>query len=581
MGVGFFENRNALDSLRNSEFDTYSAYGEVIDNSIQAEANTINLKFETTSTGQRKLIDLLAFGDDGLGMNSDVLASCLKLGWSSRFNDRSGIGRFGVGMVLGAIHECKRVEVYSKQKNDLNWLYTYIDLDEVEENIMTEIPTPSKKELPKKYSQLVGTESGTLILWTKYDKQIDGADKIISETHNYIGRTFRKFIWKDINILINGEEVKAHDPLFVTKYKTEFPDDIPAKEYEEFKFQWPIRDDTKLKEKFGDMGEITIRMSILPEEYRLTQGSGNSAFAKERKIASDIQEGISIMRENREVFCGRVPYWSSVKTGNSKQNTWKFEDKDRWWGCEISFGAELDNSFETKIIKRGAKPEPELLSAIKEMISGTRNTVSEEVSLVYKRSKAEKEAAEAEEAGNLSRHAGHGKSEIAAAKGTSSKKSKLDEEALNKTIKSFEEGTGSHLEASQKQRYIELFKKQPYTIVDDHKGWRGGTFWEVIDEGAHILLQYNLKHDFFVELRALEDLIAKETDLEKLKTHSDQFTGLVNLLLISFACTQSKFDKSQSLPVEEIIDDTNVQWGQMLKSYVKSWVREKGDNSDG
>ena len=44
MGVGFFENGNALDSLRNSEFDTYSAYGEVIDNSIQAGANTINLK---------------------------------------------------------------------------------------------------------------------------------------------------------------------------------------------------------------------------------------------------------------------------------------------------------------------------------------------------------------------------------------------------------------------------------------------------------------------------------------------------------------------------------------------------------
>ena len=195
--------------------------------------------------------------------------------------------------------------------------------------------------------------------------------------------------------------------------------------------------------------------------------------------------------------------------------------------------------------------------------------------------KAKKEADEAEKAGNLSRHAGHGKSEIAAAKGTSTRSIEPNEEAVKKAIKSFEEGTGSHLEANQKQRYIELFKKQPYTIVDDHKGWRGGTFWEVIDEGAHILLQYNLKHDFFVELRALEDLIAKETDFEKLKSHSDQFTGLVNLLLISFASSQSKFDKSQELPVEEIIEETNVRWGQMLKSYVKSWVREKGNNSDG
>ena len=55
-------------------------------------------------------------------MDATVIASCLKLGWSSRFNDRSGIGRFGVGMVLGAIHECKRIEVYSKQAGTNEWL---------------------------------------------------------------------------------------------------------------------------------------------------------------------------------------------------------------------------------------------------------------------------------------------------------------------------------------------------------------------------------------------------------------------------------------------------------------------------
>ena len=38
MSVRFFEDSNALDSLRSSDFDTLSAYGEVIDNSIQANA---------------------------------------------------------------------------------------------------------------------------------------------------------------------------------------------------------------------------------------------------------------------------------------------------------------------------------------------------------------------------------------------------------------------------------------------------------------------------------------------------------------------------------------------------------------
>ena len=109
MGVKFFEDSNALDSLRSSDFDALSAYGEVIDNSIQAEAKNISLMFELNRLRRTSTVEHLAFGDDGQGMDADTIASCLKLGWSSRFNDRTGIGRFGVGMVLGAIHECKRI----------------------------------------------------------------------------------------------------------------------------------------------------------------------------------------------------------------------------------------------------------------------------------------------------------------------------------------------------------------------------------------------------------------------------------------------------------------------------------------
>ena len=118
----------AILSMRSSSFDELSAYGEVVDNSIQAEAKNVKIKFDTTNRDIRKL----AFGDDGIGMDAETLSKCLSLGWSSRYNDREGIGRFGVGMKLGAIHQCKRVEVWSKQ-DDAGWLYTYIDLEEIEE----------------------------------------------------------------------------------------------------------------------------------------------------------------------------------------------------------------------------------------------------------------------------------------------------------------------------------------------------------------------------------------------------------------------------------------------------------------
>ena len=62
----------ALESLRSSDFDTYSAYGEVIDNSIQANASKIwiYLKERTDRTRSRKSqIGQAVFVDNGNGMS--------------------------------------------------------------------------------------------------------------------------------------------------------------------------------------------------------------------------------------------------------------------------------------------------------------------------------------------------------------------------------------------------------------------------------------------------------------------------------------------------------------------------------
>lgn len=101
MTVRLFEDANALDSLRNSDFDAVSAYGEVIDNSIEAHAKNIHVVFQPAK-GDPEQIACVAFADDGDGMDAKTLHQCLKIGWSSRYNQRNGIGRFGVGMTMAA-----------------------------------------------------------------------------------------------------------------------------------------------------------------------------------------------------------------------------------------------------------------------------------------------------------------------------------------------------------------------------------------------------------------------------------------------------------------------------------------------
>jgi hypothetical protein len=69
----------ALLSLRSSGHDYCSAVGEVVDNSLQADANTIRVRVFTTkkTIGKNKrateVVERLAIGDDGDGMGVEVL----------------------------------------------------------------------------------------------------------------------------------------------------------------------------------------------------------------------------------------------------------------------------------------------------------------------------------------------------------------------------------------------------------------------------------------------------------------------------------------------------------------------------
>ena len=109
-------------SLRESDFDPCSAYGEVIDNSIQANAKNIKVEFNyltkrRSEKRQSEKLESISFGDDGDGMDPQTIEDCLGFGFSTRYNDRKGIGRFGVGLTLAFLNQCLKCEVYSKQKN--------------------------------------------------------------------------------------------------------------------------------------------------------------------------------------------------------------------------------------------------------------------------------------------------------------------------------------------------------------------------------------------------------------------------------------------------------------------------------
>ncbi|MYD58714.1 MAG: hypothetical protein F4245_03760 [Cenarchaeum sp. SB0678_bin_8] len=220
----------ALQSMRNTDFDIQTAMCEVIDNSLQADSKNIkvHVTYSDRTSRKRNRPEQIAFGDDGHGMEGEVLQYCLRLGYSKRYDDRKGIW-----MTFAAISLCQKIEVHSRPKRG-NWNYTYLDIGGLNKDDEPSISPIVQKDLPDEYAHLVG-DFGTLVIWSK----IDRVDSPVNEGEliHHMGRIYRKFIGDEIihdkkvvkiddvrNLYINSEIVKSFDPLFVTKSQ-QYPND--------------------------------------------------------------------------------------------------------------------------------------------------------------------------------------------------------------------------------------------------------------------------------------------------------------------------------------------------------------------
>ena len=299
-------------------------------------------------------------------MGEEIISKCLKLGCSMREhkNGRLGIGKFGVGMTLGGISLARKIEVYSRDDETRDFLYTYIDLDEIKAG-KTIISTPIKKEIPDAYKDFYKGNTGSLVVLSNCDR-MDGTGRRIDSNEfngliaNYLGRTYRKFIETGLKIYLDNRIVYLHDPLYMagpTQFDTKETQDPKAQLYSEYAFDWDIPG------RPGEKATIRIKLSLLPLEWRANIGDGGTNEAKKRKI--DQNEGVSILRANREVLYDKIPYLIGQKRGQ-----FSYQDNDRWWGCEISFPPELDECFQVRYIKRGAEPIGALKDRLKSELTG-------------------------------------------------------------------------------------------------------------------------------------------------------------------------------------------------------------------
>jgi hypothetical protein len=555
----------ALNSLRASGHDCCSAVGEVFDNSLQANANTIRLRIFTEKRAVGKnirkteVVERIAIGDDGTGMDAEVLQRALQLGYSTRYNDRSGMGRFGVGAKLAGISQALRIELYSRQRADQPWLFTYIDLTEIRDGSMTHIPVPSPTPLPPDFANLVGEEHGTLVVWSKTDRlaERDGgkareASAVETELVKYTARTFRKFLDGGIAIHINDTKVRPHDPLFLMTstlfHEGPQPDAVATKLVDQT-FDWPVPADPTRS------AQVRVVMTLLPEKFRTRRGPldrpGGSEEARLRRIHEN--EGISIMRADREVFFG---YLAGVQPSVEKIKI------DRWWGAEISFSPELDECFQVRNVKKGAEPIEGLRDKLEGILFKTVVTARKQIMSFWDSGDAE-----------LQRERGaHAEAEDVASKTKDlSPKPRAgqetpEQERDQKIREAAEVLTKDHPE--RRAQVEQEIRSRPVTIIPQN--WPGGEWLEVEHLGSLALVKLNMRHPFYREVYAKLLAAIANGQAEGATPDASAVARLaqvgLDLLILSYA----RAEGMRSDP-SDYYSDLRSYWSVHLKNMVQEW----------
>lgn len=310
-----------IESLRNTGYNNISAIADLVDNSLDADANHIWLSVEPAPGDFRIII-----ADDGNGMDLHTLDQAMRLGSDTDRNADSDLGKFGMGLITASISMARKLTVISRQNGET---FTAIqDLDEIAaEGVFIKTLRPSNdEELATFDLETEKASRGTVIILEKCDRlQNKNINEFCKRISTELGQIFRKFL-SSREIFVRGTKISEVDPLWSKHEETE--------EYSNETFTVQNGDTTE---------NVKVVINAIPEFDQQT----NTRYGINQK-----NQGFYLMRNNREIASGED---LGIFTKHNDLNRLRME---------IYFSANLDNEMGVNFTKRDIKPTKSILDKI-------------------------------------------------------------------------------------------------------------------------------------------------------------------------------------------------------------------------
>ena len=208
-----------IESIRAIGYSLSTALADLVDNSIAAQAKTIQI-FSTLETSDLKVGIL----DDGVGLTEDGLLEAMRLGSRSPLEERaqSDLGRFGLGLKTASFSQCRMLTVVTQTNGttaSARW-----NLDHIAESGRWQV------QLPDDLTSIPWTEhlgsGGTLVVWEQFGLRTDNGDssrniadfvRQMDEARSHLELVFHRYLSgepgrRSVSIQMNSRSLEPFDP---------------------------------------------------------------------------------------------------------------------------------------------------------------------------------------------------------------------------------------------------------------------------------------------------------------------------------------------------------------------------------
>jgi hypothetical protein len=579
--VPLFLGQTLINSLRDLGYNsTTSALCEHVDNALQWGATEVRVYFRQTGKQPKQKVDALVY-DNGRGMAPHVLKVAMAFGGSMVFDDRSGIGRYGMGMKAAALNVARSVDVYSWQEPGAYYSMT-LDVDEIgrDRNNMIELPDPQLSDaLPTDVAEMFTKvmvfpksaadqdllakdaddlksalgRSGTIVYMPNCDRlTFSTARGLVDHAVKEMGRIYRRFIEKGVKLYVNNRRVEAFDPTYwmpsarhtrvegLTETKSALVD------------SWTVR--VPVAEGSPNTTEVRLRMFMLP--VHAWAGLPRETLKNRLHVYDD--HTVSYMRNGREVETGAEP-----RLKLKKHHT------NAWLRVEVEFTAEADEAFGVAANKQGVRLKQFAADAILDHDDGrfSRNVTGIRKSIREKQLKA----AAAEQAGQTSdaeRHATEADSIQPVPLPAPPADTPEQQAALEANYRGL--AVSLRQEGETEEQAFERVKSSKYLLDFKHQDY--APFYDTEFKFGKLILRVNTAHPFYQRVwQPLTDLAKKavtvtegedsELTEDVAETTRKALLGL-QLMLLSLARAQAQMTTA---------DDAGGVQSQLFRNLRKAW----------